>query len=480
MPDLTPASQAFLRGAYGVLLLGTLLRVLPHGRRYFHSERWGGYAQSSRAVDLLQNPWVYPLLMTVWLIAAALLVVGARPVWAAAVNLALCYYFFVWMRWRGVLRGMGAPGFMTFWLGAAVFFLEFTSHHAPQCRSLALLMFQADYALIMFSAGVYKWTAGYARNEGMEYGMVNPQWGYFHRFWRRLRPGNPLFAVQNQLAWSVEIVAAVLMLIPATRLLGAAMIILSFVYIATQIRLCLLTEMVMVGGILFLAPGTGPQLLLDALSPWGAAVSSATPAPPWLVGTIKVWLWAYLALLPLAHGGLFWNFYTGKRLWRTVQILLERYTNAFGLIIWRVFSADHTNFYLRIYRQVRDHSEPPVLVSNYDAFLGRYQHVAESITLTSVFTSLKYYAGNAALFHERLLRYARTIRCSDDEQLLFEYVSIRKIDGRFVDVPTAEFAVDLQAGTVTERPLQNDTRCLRSGVPGSPLRQGSRPGSYAA
>ena len=52
---------------------------------------------------------------------------------------------------------MGAPGFMSYWLGLAVFLLEYTSHVAPRhpararCWSL-----QVDLALIMLSAGVYK------------------------------------------------------------------------------------------------------------------------------------------------------------------------------------------------------------------------------------------------------------------------------------------------------------------------------------
>ena len=38
-----------------------------------------------------------------------------------------------------------------------------------------------------------------------------------------------------------------------------------------------------------------------------------------------------------------------------MQSALDRYTNAFGIIIWRVFSADHTNFFGRIWAiEIRD------------------------------------------------------------------------------------------------------------------------------
>ena len=41
MPELSPAAQTLLRAGYGVVLLGFLLMTLPHGRRFFMSERCG-------------------------------------------------------------------------------------------------------------------------------------------------------------------------------------------------------------------------------------------------------------------------------------------------------------------------------------------------------------------------------------------------------------------------------------------------------
>ena len=57
--------------------------------------------------------------MMVWFCCSLLLTFGRWTVAAALLNLFLCRYFFVHMRWKGVLRGMGAPGFMTYWLSAA-------------------------------------------------------------------------------------------------------------------------------------------------------------------------------------------------------------------------------------------------------------------------------------------------------------------------------------------------------------------------
>lgn len=481
LPDLSPTTQEFIRVAYGFLLLATLVRAFPHGRRFFQSERWGGYGRSSPFVDLVQNPIIYPFLMATWLTSGLCLVLGIQTVVAALVNCAFCYYFFIWMRWRSVLRGMGAPGFMCYWVGAAIFLLEFTRDHAPQWRSFALLVLQIDFALIMLSAGIYKLTAGYARNDGMELGLVNPMWSYWDRFWAKVRPDHPAFALLNHLAWSLEILAALMMLLPATRFFGAMIVGGSFLFIATQIRLTLLPQMVMLGTVVFFAPGTLGQQMIDFL-PLTRPATVTGWLPLWtseLVGTgLWLFLWLYLILLPLAHAGLFVNFYLRRRWWGPIQAALEAYTNVFGIIIWRVFSADHTCFFIRIWKVRPDGKR--VLVSDYNRLGSRFHHVGESITLTSLFTSLKYYPTNDAVFIERMLRYARTLPCDADESLVFQYLSIVKEPERFTFVPVAEFSVDVQNGRLTERRLSSDADVLRSARPGSPLRPAFRPGTYAA
>ena len=162
-PALSPATQSLIRCAYGVLLLVTLVQALPQARRFFVSERWRGYAKSSPGVDLIQNPYALPLIMSVWLISAAFLFLGRATVPAALVNLLLCRYFFIGMRWKGILRGMGAPGFMTYWLAACVFFLEYGAAYDPTgtVGTAANFVFRLDFAVIMVCPGTYKSLAGY-------------------------------------------------------------------------------------------------------------------------------------------------------------------------------------------------------------------------------------------------------------------------------------------------------------------------------
>lgn len=476
-PAISAETQAAIRLAYGVLMLATLAQALPEARRFFLSARWGGYTESSRWTDVVQSPGAVSFLLVLWVSAAAALVLGRAVVWAALVNLVLCRYFFVQLRWRSVLRGMGAPGFMAYWTGFAVFLLEYTAAYAPELRGLALLVMQLDLALVMLSAGVYKFTAGYPRNHGMELGLCNPMWGYWWRSYASKRPNGAGFWTMNQLAWGTEVAIAILAFVPATRELAGILLIVSFFFILTQIRLGFLCEMVIVCGLLYVPPG-------GFVEPWLAWVASpvsigAVSSGSWIGlanGMLEAALWTYLALLPIAHAGLYYNFYARRSVPAPLQRVLERYTNLFGMIIWRVFSVDLVNFFIRIWREPRGEGARVAA-----ARLGswpRFNHVGEMICLTSLFTTLKYYPSNNALFRERILRYARTLPRDPGEVLIFEYVSVVRGDTRFDWVPVMEFRVDVDAGTVDEKKLV-PSFSPRAAHAVSPVHAGVVPGSYA-
>lgn len=455
----------------------TLLFALPHYRRFFLSERWGGYAESRRAIDRWHNPVAAPLALAIWMACGVALTIGQMVVAAALVNVVLCRYYFVHMRWQGLLRGMGAPGFMAYWLGVMVLLLEYTSRHAPQLQPLALLVAQVDFAWIMLSAGIYKWSAGYAHGDGMDFGMVNPMWGYWWRLFLRVPPGHLLYRFLNHMAWVTEVVAAVLMLVPhpGTRATGGLLMTLSFLFIGSQIRLAWLTEIVMLCGLLLVPPGHLVDRAIGAVFPAATPVVSA--GPQLLNGAVAVVLWAYLVLIPVAHAGLFYNFYARRRLGGVCQTALETYTNVFGLIIWRVFSVDHLNFFIRVLRESPDGVR--TLISRYGAPGAlRYCHVAECIVITTLFTTLKYHASNQALFDRRLLRYVKTLDARPGDRIVFEYVSVRKMASAWAHVPVAEYIVDPASQTIREA-IRESGFDVHAAAPTSPVHEGARPGSYA-
>ncbi len=476
-PDLSLSTQTLLRSTYGVLMVLTLLQALPEARRFFLSERWRGYAQSSAAIDALQNPFVIFIILAMWMAAAVALTLGWLSPWPALINVLFCRYFFVHMRWRSLTRGMGAPGFMSYWTGLVVLLLDYTAHFAPDVRHLALLVALVDLALIMLSAGVYKATAGYPRNHGMELGLCNPMWGYWWRLYATLQPNHWIIWTLNQLAWGTEVALAICILVPPLREVGGLLLVFSFAFIATQIRLGFLTEMVIVTGLLCVAPGgVIDGWIAGLVSPAVMAAAPNGAVTPVVNRALEIGLWVYLALLPLAHAGLYYNFYARQRLPHVLQRALERYTNLFGIIIWRVFSVDLVNFYVRIHAQPR-----PGGTRRLVGQLGtwpRFNHVGEMICLTSVFTTLKYYPSNADIFRERILRYARTLPHGPGDVLIFEYLSVVKEHGRFDWIPTAEYRVDLDDESIDERILAPGFSPRRA-HPASPVHEGAMPGSYA-
>ena len=69
---------------------------------------------------------------------------------------------------------MGAPGFMTYWVGAAVFLLEFAKEYAPATRPLALLALQVDWAVIMLTAESSKENVANVTQLGINDYLVKP------------------------------------------------------------------------------------------------------------------------------------------------------------------------------------------------------------------------------------------------------------------------------------------------------------------
>src|SRR5262249_33613608 len=158
----------------------------------------------------------------------------------------------------------------------------------------------------------------------------------------------------NHLAYLTEIVAGLLILVPATQLAGALLLFGHFAFIALHIRLGFLCERVMLCCATFIPAGGLADRSVRALAPAAPPAPAAAPAGPgWLNGPLAFALYAYAVLLPFAKVGQYYNFLARRALPGPIQAVLDRYTNFFGIIIWRVFSVDHTNFWARMWFQDR-------------------------------------------------------------------------------------------------------------------------------
>ncbi len=293
--------------------------------------------------------------------------------------------------------------------------------------------------------------------------MVNPMWGYAWKFFLRWPADHFIFDFLNFMAWTMEILGAILMMIPfpVPRFVGGMIISLSFVFVGTQIRLGTLAWQVALCGLLFFDPR-----LISTITETSAPSHHAI-----LDSAFSIFLWTYLILRPISVFGLWYNFFGKKRLPGRLQTALEKYTNFFGIILWRVFTADVTNFFIEIERDGKK-------ISHYDRiFDWRFNQVCESITIACIFTTLKYYANQPALFRERILRYAKSLPPGSGP-ILFRYFSITKKDGRFTHVPVVEYEVNLEQESIRETVLDSSIR-LDIAAASSPVHEAVRPGSYA-
>jgi len=370
---------------------------------------------------------------------------------------------------------------MNHWLSLLIALLAMarTFDHEGLLRATTILTFRIDYALIMIAAGIYKLTAGYAHGDGFERGLVNPYWGFWARWLRDVPPNSLAFRALNNAGWLAEVGCGILFLVIPAAPYAAAFFAASFISIGLAIRLGFLAEMVALCTLLYVYPGS----LFDAWFARTFPVAIASPASGPLADAIAyslvAFMAAYLLALPFAYAGMSINFYGKRTLPAPLQRALDAWTAFFGLILWRVFTADLINFFVEISVCDRSGERTYMRLRAWDRATGwRYMHVGEFICLASIFTALKYYPNDRSIFERRLVRYARTVPAPAGAAILFNYRAVRKGSERFEYPLVARYVVDPNAGTVTEERLEVGFDPSRV-ADVSPVAPGLRPGSYA-
>jgi len=479
----SPSVESALRVGYGALLLVQLtVLTASQAHRFFTTERWGGYVESTTTRDRWQRPAVIRIVMALWILAAIGIVTGWALLPCALLNFALARYFFVQTRWQSILRGMGAPGHMNHWFALLIALLALaqTVDHAGLLRAVTVLTFRIDYALIMIAAGVYKLTAGYAHGDGFERGLVNPWWGFWAHWLRRIPPQSPVFRLLNNAGWLTEIVCGILFLVVPVAPFAAVFFAASFLGIGLLIRLGFLAEMVALATLLYFYPGSLFAAAFDRWVPATVAAPAGGAFTDAIVFALVAVMAAYLVALPFAYAGMSLNFYFKRTLPGPLQTALDRWTAFFGLILWRVFTTDVINFFADVRIRKADGSEQPYMhLRAWDSRTERrYMHVGEFICLASIFTTLKYYPNDRAMFERRIVRYARTVPAEPGDKIVFAYHAVRKEPGAFAFPLVARFVVDPQAAGVSDEIVEPGFD-PRKAAEISPVSAGLRPGSYA-
>lgn len=448
------ANYTLARQLAGCLFLIDLLCYLPYASVCLGPGYWG--TGHRRAVAIV---------VPVWAAACLAVILGTYTLLAVVVLWLLFRHYYIANRWKNSFRGGGAPGFMSHWVAMYLVFFETARVIDPsgQLVSSVTLMANVDFGVILLCSGTYKALSGYLRGEGMEYGLANPFWGYWFGWFRRRRPSHFAFRAQDVWAPIAQISTGSCLLIgtviPEARVAGAVLCILSFAYLLPAVRLGRLAVLMMVAPLWFL-----PELGFAFPEPLAHTIPSVT-APHAVFWTLHAATIAYIAVLPLVKVMQYLNLFATVELPRPLQRALTWYANRVPIIMWRVFTPDVTNFFIRIYRIDRATGEHARLVHEDTTYsyreLGswrrssRFLNVTESIALTTVFTTLKYFRSQRPLFEQRLRAYAATLG-EPGALLEFEYVAILKGDRAFEYVPVTRFAIDLASGEIAETKLVSE------------------------
>ncbi|MDB4962324.1 MAG: uncharacterized protein JWP01_2323 [Myxococcales bacterium] len=448
---MDPANYVLARQFAGVLFFLDLLLYLPYANVCLGAGYWGG-----------GHKHVLRVVAPIWAAASIALVLGVYPLIAAGVLWLVFRHYYVANRWNNAFRGGGAPGFMSHWVAMYLVLFELARvlDTSGGLVHWVRLMSNVDFGVILLCSGTYKALSGYLRGEGMEYGLANPFWGYWFGWFKRRRPSHLGFRLQNIWAPIAQISTGVCLLLgasttwfPEIRWAGAVLCILSFGYLLPTVRLGRLAVLMMVPALWFL-----PELGVALPEPLARSLP-ASVVPDVVITILVGTIIAYIAVLPVLKVMQYLNLFAKIELPGPLQKGLTWYANKVPIIMWRVFTPDVTNFFVRIHRVDRATGAKTPLVHEDTTYSYRdlrqwrrslrYLHVTESIALTTVFTTLKYFRSQRALFEERLRAYAPTLG-EPGALLEFEYVAILKGEETFEFLPVTRFTIDLVSNEITE------------------------------
>ncbi len=417
------ANYVLLRTLVGGALLLELVLILPFAQRML-GRAWDPGSP-------LRGRGSTAAVVSLWVAACLGLVFDVATLASALVAWAMCRYFFVHVRFRSLLRGAGAVGFVPYMVAGhlVLWELAFRVGAPPAVVSALTWWFCIDFGLMLCCAATSKLTMGYLAGHGVELALVNPFWGRWWRLLRRLPANHQLFHLQNLGAGGVQLLAGVLVIIPATRPVGAVLWMGMFAYILATLRLGALPVISMLI----------PVALLPELGLGGPPPVALWSAPAWAMELAAAVVWAWVALHLATKAVQYLNFYANQALPQPLQRAFDAVGGALPVFIWRVFTADVASFYLRV-----------EVVSPEGRTLEplRFRHVGESVALSVLFGALKYSPDQRQDFEPRLLRYTRALQLPPGHTVRFVYLRLVKEESRFVERQVGHVHVDLASEAV--------------------------------
>lgn len=369
------------------------------------SDKHQGYIFSkSSKVRLNHTPLQAKTVILIWLLSSLFIIFDVLTIIASLISLGITYYFFIFLRYESLSRGFGAPGYFLTFTNLTSFGLQFTQQYQPTNLNLLVSLIGFEIGTIFLISGIYKCSSGYLHDQGINIGLINPMWGFKPEQWGSFTPGKTRTKLINLVSIIGEVIGGILLMSIKYRLVGAIIISLMFVGVMFMVRLGPLCP-----AIIFVT--LGPNLI----------VSQNIQGSSYLVNP-KYFTFAALLLqliIVLVYIGISINFYMKKDLPALAQKIVNFFQEIFGISLWRVFTSDITSIYIRIFSLDADGNR--IELSEWNRRRNRrFNFVGEAISVTSIFTLLKYQKSHK-LFHSRLISYAKTLR---HDSIEFEYYYI--------------------------------------------------------
>lgn len=384
--------------------------LIPNYKRIFSEKKFGGYLNRKKVSFRFESE----LVAVVWVLLNSLLLLEIKKTYVSFALLLLCYYYFIFHRFTSISRGMGAPGYFTFFINKINFIIIIVSEYSPSFLNSIKNFISTEIGLIFIVSAIYKIQSGYRTDRGINVGLVNPQWSYFPNFWQKISPFSIKYKILNFMSIYMELLGGIFLCIPKTQIAGFTLITLTFLAVATTVRLGVLcTQIIFSASIVFIDTSeienfTRHQDVLKII----------------LFAIIIVQIISYLVNFMILIKQFDFKYVITK----FVHIMNKYY----GISLWRVFTSDITSIYVEVYakKEIGEYK----LLSKWDKWnCFRYRNVGESITLTSIFTTLKYFPTNSDLFENKLLTHSFSIKHYDFIKYKVYYISTN------IDKATHEF-----------------------------------------
>ncbi|CAN0382364.1 unnamed protein product, partial [Phaeothamnion confervicola] len=318
-----------------------------------------------------------------WFIATVNLAFGSpnARLLATAFLFVLFRHYYINRRWNSIRRGFGAPGNMSHWTCAYLLLLQVCAalDRTGWLAGKALTMMRIDFAVIMLCAGTYKYLIGYAHSEGWEYGRVNPLWGYFYKSYKNSSPTGPYIFFTNAMAFGMEVLAGFMMLTPGFEVAGSLIISFSFLFVGLNIRLGRLAFLMTALPFIYY-PTVFPSLMASAPTPLNC--------PQWILHVISGAITCFIVLLPIVKISQYSNLFANRSLPEPLQTWISRYANFVPITIWRVFTPDVTNFFVRIYQHDPETGKETVILNDETYALSSWSEPRMKLRFYSVTESI--------------------------------------------------------------------------------------------